>query len=55
MLALIAVIWLYQLMCESRFRQVLRFAPLRVAVAASMMIYLSLCATGGGAFIYFQF
>ncbi|HEX4795597.1 MAG TPA: MBOAT family O-acyltransferase [Humisphaera sp.] len=55
MLAIILAVWLYQWMCESGLRQMLRFGPLRVAIAASMMIYLSLCATGGGAFIYFQF
>jgi D-alanyl-lipoteichoic acid acyltransferase DltB (MBOAT superfamily) len=55
MLALVGGVWAYQAMCESRLRLLLRVGAVRVAIAAAMMIYLSLCSTGGGAFIYFQF
>ena len=55
MLALVALIWFYQMAYESRLRPVLRLGPVRVGLAASMLLYLSLCSTGGRAFIYFQF
>jgi D-alanyl-lipoteichoic acid acyltransferase DltB (MBOAT superfamily) len=55
MLALVGGIWLYQLTYESRFRSLLTYGPLRVAMAAGMMLYLGLCSTSGQAFIYFQF
>jgi alginate O-acetyltransferase complex protein AlgI len=55
MLALVGLIWLYQWIYESNFRRALRYAPLRVGLAAVMMLYLTLCSGGGQAFIYFQF
>jgi alginate O-acetyltransferase complex protein AlgI len=55
MLVLIAVIWLYQFLCESRFRELLATSTARVSLAAAMLIYLCACSSGGGAFIYFQF
>src|SRR6266487_622889 len=55
MLVLVAVIWLYQFLYESRFREILQSDVVRVGVAVSMVLYLCLCASGGGAFIYFQF
>ena len=55
MLVLVAVIWLYQFLYESRFRNLLQTDVVRVGVAVSMVLYLFLCASGGGAFIYFQF
>jgi len=55
MLVLVAVIWLYQFLYESRFREILQTDVVRVGVAVSMVLYLCLCASGGGAFIYFQF
>jgi D-alanyl-lipoteichoic acid acyltransferase DltB (MBOAT superfamily) len=55
MLALAAVIWLYQFLYESRFREVLQHGFVRVGLAVGMVIYLCLCSSGGGAFIYFQF
>ncbi len=55
MLALVGAIWLYQLTWESRFRAILKYSPLRVAMAAGMMLYIGLCSTSGQAFIYFQF
>ncbi|HZL34376.1 MAG TPA: MBOAT family O-acyltransferase [Tepidisphaeraceae bacterium] len=55
MLALVASVWLYQLIFESAARPLLRFAPLRVAMAASMLLYLGFCSAGERAFIYFQF
>src|SRR5205809_792070 len=55
MLVLVAVIWLYQFLYESRFREILQTDVVRVGVAVSLVLFLCLCASGGGAFIYFQF
>jgi D-alanyl-lipoteichoic acid acyltransferase DltB (MBOAT superfamily) len=55
MLALVAVVWLYQFCYESHFRQLLQTSMVRVGAAVFMVLYLCLCASGGGAFIYFQF
>jgi D-alanyl-lipoteichoic acid acyltransferase DltB (MBOAT superfamily) len=55
MIGLVALVWLYQFLYESRFRDVLKLDVVRVSVAAFMVLYLCLCASGGGAFIYFQF
>ncbi len=55
MLALVCVVWLYELFYESGFRGVLQHGFVRIGVAVSMVLYLCLCASGGGAFIYFQF
>ncbi len=55
MLCLIAVVWAYQFMYESRFRPLLQASVVRVGLAAAMILYISVCSSGGGAFIYFQF
>jgi hypothetical protein len=55
MIAVVTLIWLYQLLYESRFREVLANGVVRVGVAVFMVLYLCLCSSGGGAFIYFQF
>jgi D-alanyl-lipoteichoic acid acyltransferase DltB (MBOAT superfamily) len=55
MLALIALIWLYQFAYESKLRTALQSGWVRVGLATAMLLYLWFCATGGGAFIYFQF
>jgi len=55
MLLLVATVWLYEFLYESRFRLLLQAGFVRVSMAALMVIYLCLCASGGGAFIYFQF
>jgi len=55
MLVLIVGVWLYQFLYESKLRVVLQNSFVRVGLAASMMLYIWLCATGGGTFIYFQF
>lgn len=55
MLALVALVWLYQVLCESKFRSVLQTRFVRVGLAVLMMLGLFLCSSGGGAFIYFQF
>ncbi len=54
-LALVGLVWIYQMIYESRARSLLRFGAVRVGLATCMLIYLSLCSTSGGAFIYFQF
>src|SRR2546422_4693534 len=55
MLVLVAAVWLYQLCYESRFREILQTDVVRVGVTVFMVLYLCLCASGGGTFIYFQF
>lgn len=55
MLALVGLIWLYQFIYESRWRELLATAPVRVGTAICMVFYLCLFSSGGGTFIYFQF
>ena len=55
MLLLVGLIWLYQFVYESRFKEILETGLVRVAGAAFMIVYLCIFATEGGAFIYFQF
>ena len=55
MLGLIGLVWLYQYTYESRLRSLLQFGFVRVGLAACMVLYLCLCASAGGTFIYFQF
>ena len=55
MLLLVAVVWLYEFLYESRFRDLLGTSFVRVGTAAFIVLYLCLCSAGGGAFIYFQF
>jgi D-alanyl-lipoteichoic acid acyltransferase DltB (MBOAT superfamily) len=55
MLGLVAFVWLYQFVYESRFREALRPGAVRVGLAASMVLYLCLCSSAGKPFIYFQF
>ncbi len=55
MLLLVLMVWMYQFLYESRFRDQLKAAPVRIGVAVFMMAYLLACSSGGGSFIYFQF
>jgi alginate O-acetyltransferase complex protein AlgI len=55
MLALGAAIWVYEFLYESKFREVLKSSVVRVGLAVGMVLYLCVCSSGGGAFIYFQF
>ncbi|HYV28882.1 MAG TPA: MBOAT family O-acyltransferase, partial [Candidatus Eisenbacteria bacterium] len=55
MIGLVALIWLYEFLYESKLREILKLGFVRIGVAAFMVLYLCLCASGGGAFIYFQF
>jgi len=55
MLALVGLVWLYQYVYESKFREVLKNSFVRVGLAVTIMLYLCLCSSGGGVFIYFQF
>lgn len=55
MIGLMAAIWLYQAICESKWRMVVAAPMLQVPLAVLMIVYVLLCATGGGEFIYFQF
>jgi D-alanyl-lipoteichoic acid acyltransferase DltB (MBOAT superfamily) len=55
MLLLVFVVWLYQFLYESRAREVLKFAPIRVGLAVAMVLYICICSSGAGSFIYFQF
>jgi alginate O-acetyltransferase complex protein AlgI len=56
MLILILAVWIYQFAMESRFKPVLAAAPVRLALAAGMILYLVIFPSGDGQpFIYFQF
>jgi alginate O-acetyltransferase complex protein AlgI len=55
MLGLVLLVWLYQRVYESRLRDALKHAPVRVGLAVCMVLYLGFCSSGGEAFIYFQF
>ncbi len=56
MLALILSVWVYQFVFESRFEGILCSAPVRVALAVGMIVYLAVFPTGNSQpFIYFQF
>ncbi len=56
-LGLLAAVWAYQWVYESRLRQaVLGSAPVRIALVVLMALYVAACCGGGDkAFIYFQF
>ena len=55
MLLLVGLVWLYAFLYESKWRDYLKSAPLRVATAVFMILYLGVFSSGGGSFIYFQF
>ena len=55
MLLLVTAVWLYQFVYESRLHGALDAAAVRVTLAVGMVLYLCLCSSGGGTFIYFQF
>jgi len=55
MLLLVLLAWGYQFIYESRVRPVLANGFVRVGLATSMLLYLTLCSASGKAFIYFQF
>ncbi len=55
MLGLVLSIWAYQFLYETRWRSMLAWAPMRVALVSLMLIWLCFFSAGGGAFIYFQF
>jgi D-alanyl-lipoteichoic acid acyltransferase DltB (MBOAT superfamily) len=55
MLLLVASVWCYEWMTESRYGQLLENGFVKVSMAVGMILYLTLAASGGGAFIYFQF
>jgi len=55
MLLLVALVWVYEYLYESRLRPLLATSFVRVSMSVLMVLYLGLCPSGGGAFIYFQF
>jgi hypothetical protein len=56
-LVFIVAVWAYQFLSESKLKTTaFGFAPLRVGLVASMLLYVAFCVrTSGAAFIYFQF
>lgn len=54
-LALLACVWGYQWLCESRWHSQMQSSIVNVPLAFGMLGYLLLCAASGGEFIYFQF
>jgi hypothetical protein len=55
MVLLVTLVWLYQGLYESQLRRGLATSHMRVVLATAMILYMCLCSSGGGAFIYFQF
>lgn len=55
MLMLVFLVWLYEFLYESKARELLKTGFVRVGLVVCMVVYLCLCSSGGGAFIYFQF
>lgn len=56
LLGLVFSIWLYQYLYESRLRQLLHPAPVRIALVAAMVLYMAAFMTSGNhEFIYFRF
>ncbi len=56
MLLLVASIWAYQFVHESRLRGVLEWSPIRVGLVVAMVLYITIFAQSSNqAFIYFQF
>ena len=55
LLLLVGLVWIYEFLYESRLRSVLSASSVRVGLAVCMVLYLCLCSSGGGSFIYFQF
>ena len=55
MVGLVVLVWIYQIIYESKFRKVLELGVVRVGLAVVMVLGLCLFSSGGGAFIYFQF
>jgi hypothetical protein len=53
---LVAAVWLYQYLYESRLAGLLKPAAVRIALVVAMIVYLATCVTTGGEpFIYFRF
>ncbi|NQT89607.1 hypothetical protein HQ560_22750 [bacterium] len=55
-LGLVAAVWAYQFLYESRLRRLLEPAPVRIALVIAMILYIAIVPTSGAKpFIYFQF
>jgi len=55
MLALVGSVWTYQFIHESKWQTLLEWPAVKVGLAIAMCVYLFLCPSAGGEFIYFQF
>jgi D-alanyl-lipoteichoic acid acyltransferase DltB (MBOAT superfamily) len=55
LLILVGSVWVYQFIHQSRVRRILDWPMVKIALAVAMIVYLCLCSTAGGQFIYFQF
>jgi hypothetical protein len=49
------LVWIYQFFYESKLRLLLQTSSIRIGLAAAMFVYLCICSSGAGTFIYFQF
>lgn len=55
-MGLILAVWVYQYICESRFRWIAKLAPVRMAGVIGMILYLAtIPGPNGQPFYYFQF
>ena len=55
MVALVAMVWCYEWLQESRWRGIVMQAPAQIVLATGMLLYLLIGSSSGGEFIYFQF
>ena len=55
LLLLVTLVWGYQGLYESRFRDLLSNGMIKTGMAAGMILWLFFFASSGGEFIYFQF
>ena len=54
-LVLIALVWAYQFVYESRARRVLELAPVRIGLVVAMLVYIAVVSGKSQPFIYFRF
>ena len=55
MLALVFAVWIHEWISESKYAWILSLSVVKISLALAMIAYLTLAASGGGEFIYFQF
>jgi len=55
LLVLVGLVWIYEILCESRFQDVLKNSFVRVGIAVLMALGVFFSSSGGSTFTYMQF